>query len=79
MIEAVGHATVESEALDAEQLRLERLALLLRTKEGVPLEWLDVDDSQRLIEAGLARVAGDRFILTREGSALVDPIAAELA
>ncbi|MCH7226749.1 radical SAM family heme chaperone HemW [Haloferula sp. A504] len=79
MIEAVGHATVESEALDAEQLRLERLALLLRTKEGVPLEWLDADDSQRLIEAGLARVAGDHFILTRQGAALVDPIAAELA
>ena len=79
MIGQVGHAIVETEKLTPEQLRLERLALLLRTAEGVPLEFLNKADLPRLIEAGLGEIRLDRFALTRQGSALVDPIATELA
>lgn len=79
MIQTVGNAIVESEALTSEQLRLERLALLLRTAEGVPMEIVAPADPAPLVEQGLARVAGGRLMLTGAGAALVDPIAAQLA
>ncbi len=37
-IHALGHALAEAETLDAEALRLERIALGLRTAEGIPLD-----------------------------------------
>ncbi|MGB6219743.1 radical SAM family heme chaperone HemW [Haloferula sp.] len=79
MIDQVGHAIVETEELTPEQLRLERIALLLRTEEGVPLDLLNKADLPRLIDSGLAEIRQDRFALTRQGAPLVDPIAAELA
>jgi len=79
MIEQVGHAITTSEELTAGQLRLERLALLLRTREGVPLGLLDGADPEPLLEQGLARIENDRLVLSGRGAALVDPIAAELA
>ena len=36
-VQAIGNALVESETLDAEAWRLERIALGLRTTEGIPL------------------------------------------
>jgi len=81
MVESLGHATHESEALDAEARRLERIALGLRTKEGIPLDLLDADGRQRaaaLADEGLATLEEERFILIHHGRALVDPIAAEL-
>lgn len=81
MVESLGHATHESEALDHEDRRLERIALGLRTKEGIPLDLLDNDGRQRaaaLADEGLATLAEERFILIHHGRALVDPIAAEL-
>ena len=78
---AIGHALVESEILDAEARRLERIALGLRTSEGIPTALLDPEARVRaetLAAEGLARIAGDRFILIHHGRALVDPIAAEL-
>lgn len=81
MVESLGHAMHESEALDAEARRLERIALGLRTKEGISLELLDKDGRQRaaaLADEGLATLAEERFILIHHGRALVDPIAAEL-
>lgn len=79
MISALGHARVEHEALTPEDLRLERLALMLRTRDGVPAAWLAPEKIQPLAEHGLARVVGDRLVLTLKGSALVDPIVAEIA
>lgn len=79
MIDQVGHATIETETLTPEQLRLERIALLLRTTEGVPLSLINEADLPRLIDAGLAEIRADHLALTRQGSALVDPIAVELA
>lgn len=78
---AVGHALVESETLDAEARRLERIALGLRTSEGIALGLLDPEARARaenLAVEGLGRIDGDRLILIHHGRALVDPIAAEL-
>lgn len=80
-ISAIGHALIESETLDAEARRLERIALGLRTSVGIPLALLDsaaLTRAETLATAGLARIEGDRLILIHHGRALVDPIAAEL-
>jgi oxygen-independent coproporphyrinogen-3 oxidase len=80
MVGSLGNATVESEQLDAAQRRLERLALMLRTDEGIPLSLLlEGQQPTHLLEHRLAEIRGDRLILTRAGIPLVDPIAAELA
>ena len=78
MISSLGNAVTESEALDAGQRRIERIALMLRTDEGVPLTLVDERGIARLQEHGLAEVRGERLVLTLAGSPLVDPIAAEL-
>jgi oxygen-independent coproporphyrinogen-3 oxidase len=79
MVGSLGNAITESESLDAEQRRLERIALMLRTDEGVPLSLVDRSGVARLLAHGLAVVRGERLVLTLAGSPLVDPIAAELA
>ncbi|MGE9269919.1 MAG: radical SAM family heme chaperone HemW [Verrucomicrobiales bacterium] len=78
MVETIGHATIDSETLSPEELHIERVALLLRTHKGVPNGELDGTRVQPLIEEGLATIEHDHLVLTRKGSALVDPIAAEL-
>jgi oxygen-independent coproporphyrinogen-3 oxidase len=78
MVKGLGNAITESESLDAEQRRLERIALMLRTDEGVPLSLVDPSGVERLREHGLAEIHGERLVLTLAGSPLVDPIAAEL-
>ena len=80
-VTSIGHALHESESLDAEAIRLERIALGLRTKEGIPLDLLDDDGKRRagyLASEGLASLTADRLVLIHRGRALVDPIAAEL-
>ena len=80
-IQACGHALAEAESLDAEALRLERIALGLRTSEGIALTLLEPAARQRaemLVMEGLARSADGRLVLIQRGRALVDPIAAEL-
>jgi oxygen-independent coproporphyrinogen-3 oxidase len=80
-IEALGNATDEAEILDAEACRLERIALGLRTREGIPLELLDATGRARaadLVAENLASMTSGRLVLIHHGRALVDPIAAEL-
>ncbi len=80
-VQSLGHALHESETLDAEARRLERIALGLRTKHGISLELLSPESCTRahhLATEGLARIEGGRLILIHHGRALVDPIAAEL-
>ena len=80
-VSAIGHALIESETLDAEARRLERIALGLRTKDGISLSLLSPDSQSRaknLATEGLARIEGNQLILIHHGRALVDPIAAEL-
>jgi oxygen-independent coproporphyrinogen-3 oxidase len=80
-IGSIGHAQTESETLDTEACRLERIALGLRTKDGISLDLLNPDAQSRardLTDEGLARIEGRQLILIHHGRALVDPIAAEL-
>ncbi len=80
-VQSIGNAFVESETLDAEARRLERIALGLRTKDGISLDLLGPDSQSRarnLADEGLARIEGNQLILIHHGRALVDPIAAEL-
>jgi oxygen-independent coproporphyrinogen-3 oxidase len=80
-VNAIGNAIDESEALDADARRLERIAMGLRTREGIPLELLDAAARQRahtIIAEGFAESDGTRLRLVARGRALVDPIAAEL-
>jgi oxygen-independent coproporphyrinogen-3 oxidase len=80
-IHAIGNALAESETLDAEARRMERIALGLRTREGIPLALLDdatLKTAATLAGEGLAEITDDRLILIHRGRALVDPIAAEL-
>jgi oxygen-independent coproporphyrinogen III oxidase len=80
-VESLGHALVESETLDAEAHRLERIALGLRTKQGISLDLLSPEACHRahhFATEGLAQIHDGRLILVHHGRALVDPIAAEL-
>ena len=80
-IQSVGHALSESETLDPEARRLERIALGLRTKDGISLDLLSPESRERathFANEGLARIVGNQLILIHHGRALVDPIAAEL-
>ena len=80
-VRSLGHAIDESESLDEEAIRLERIALGLRTKEGIPLDLLTQDGLLRantIADEGLARLENNQLILIHRGRALVDPIAAEL-
>ncbi len=82
MIGTIGNATAESEPLDAEALRIERIALGLRTRQGIAMDRLTRDGRARaegLVTAGLGEItATGRFILLGNARALVDPIAAVL-
>jgi oxygen-independent coproporphyrinogen-3 oxidase len=80
-VRTLGHALTESEILDSEARRLERIALGLRTRDGISLDLLSPESRQRaahLASEGLARIADERLVLIHHGRALVDPIAAEL-
>lgn len=80
-LSSIGHATDESEQLTEEQWRIERIALGLRTREGIPLKLLDEVGRQQakvMQQQGMVTITGDRLILSGTGRALVDPIAAEL-
>ena len=80
-VQALGHALSESEPLDDEARRLERIALGLRTREGISLALLSPESRARAAHfaaENLARIEGGQLILIHHGRALVDPIAAEL-
>ena len=80
-VRALGHAIEEIEALDSGARRIERIAMGLRTLEGIPLDLLHDSGRTRaamLVEDGLARISDGHLILSGQGRALVDPIAAEL-
>ncbi|HRQ91174.1 MAG TPA: hypothetical protein PLA50_20460, partial [Bacteroidia bacterium] len=57
-------------------LRIEALAMRLRTSEGAPTTLLaSLDPIESLVEQGWITVSNDRIALTRSGKALADPIA----
>lgn len=81
MIQQIGHAMKDTEVLDSEAWRLERIALMLRTEEGLPLSWLDESSASRariLAEEGLGTIQNEVLVLHGRGRVLVDSIAGEL-
>lgn len=71
-------AIVESEELNDQKWLFERVALELRTAEGLSRERIGPEQQQAartLCEEGLAEMKGDAFVLTRSGKALCDRIA----
>ena len=69
---------VESEELDDRKWLFERVALELRTAEGLPLSRVDASLSPNvdtLLQEQLAVIKEDRLILTRSGKPLLDSIA----
>lgn len=78
-----GHSVEsETEILSADALRRERIALLLRTAEGIPLDLLLPSAMAKLpalTDAGLAfSPAQGRFALTPHGRLVADSVAVEL-
>ena len=69
---------VSIEALTPETKRAEQIALSLRTRWGVPAEWLEPWSAEcaEFMELGLLRADGDRFVLTKKGKLLADSVAA---
>ena len=63
------------ETLDDETRRIEALQLALRTRDGVPVEALDLDDP---VLDGLVTVEGDRAVLTPDGRLLANEVAIRL-
>ncbi len=76
-VEAVGHALDSQEILDEEAWRLERLALMLRTSEGLPKQYLDPKLDLSPLSDYL-ELTDTHLRLIGEGPLLVDSIAAEL-
>ena len=68
------------EQLTEEMKRAERVALSLRTDDGVAARLVDSISTKpgELIELGLLKRANDRFVLTRAGKSVADSVAAEL-
>ncbi len=77
-----GQSPVQSsEMLSPEAKRLERIALSLRTHEGLSPEFVPATSAKpaELMELGLLESKDGRFVLTRRGRTLADTVAAELA
>jgi oxygen-independent coproporphyrinogen-3 oxidase len=77
-----GLSPVEStEALTSEMKRTERIALALRTREGIPPHELGPWPNERseLISLGLLREANGNFVLTPRGKLLADSVAEAFA
>lgn len=80
-IETVGHAKSEEEFIDKAAYRIERIALLLRTTEGLPEHYLEASPAgevAHLLEHRLAEIHGGHLRLTGDGIMLVDAIAERL-
>jgi oxygen-independent coproporphyrinogen-3 oxidase len=69
---------IESEELDDRKWLMERVALELRTAEGLPLERVAPSQARELktiCDEGLGEIKGDAVVLTRGGKAVCDRIA----
>lgn len=81
MIKSVGHAQCNIESIDEEAFRIERIALLLRTTQGLPLHFLNQSDPmevQYLLEEGYAKKEEDSLKLIGKGKLLIDSVCERL-
>lgn len=74
---AGGSAISSTEILTPQMKRGERIALSLRTRNGIPSEELREwpNESREFIDLGLLREVGGRFVLTSRGKLLADSVA----
>lgn len=80
-INHVGHAQTEIEELSSEDLRLERIALMLRTSDGLDISLLSEEEQKKakiIIEEGIATTSNHKIKLTKSGSLLVDSVVEHL-
>jgi coproporphyrinogen III oxidase-like Fe-S oxidoreductase len=74
-----GESAISSiEQLDERMKRAERIALSLRTSDGVPVATLDATtaaQTQEFIALGLLCESNGNFILTRSGKSVADSVA----
>ena len=80
-INTMGHAKSDEELITPEAFRTERIALLLRTTEGLPEKYLGNSPAgavEQLIENHLAELKDGYLVLVNKGPMLVDAIAAAL-
>lgn len=72
-----GSAVGSVENLTSEMKRAEKVALTLRTNDGLPAELLErfQNEAREFVQLGLLRRANGNFILTRAGKALADSVA----
>lgn len=80
-VEAVGHALDEEERIDEEGQRLERIALLMRTAQGVPLKYFGAENERAmgvLIAEKLAEKTETHLRAIGRGKLLVDELATYL-
>lgn len=76
-----GESAVSStENLTAEMKRTERIALSLRTREGISTATVGdrFAEAQEFVDRGLLRRSGGNFVLTRAGKSLADSVAEAL-
>jgi oxygen-independent coproporphyrinogen-3 oxidase len=71
-------AVTSTELLSDQTKRGEQIALSLRTRWGVPAEWLEgwTEECAEFIALGLMRADGERFVLTEKGKLLTDTVSA---
>ena len=77
----IASSHIDGELLTAGDRHNERVALMLRTLNGIPTAELAPpakERAQALAEEDVLELVDDRFRLTRDHRALVDPVAAEL-
>ncbi|MES2996937.1 MAG: radical SAM family heme chaperone HemW [Verrucomicrobiota bacterium] len=78
---SLGHAADAAEEIGDDAWRMERIAIGLRTVEGIPGDLLDrkgMETARNLAEHGILEIRGNSVVVTGRGKALVDIIAGEL-
>ena len=77
-LERQERAVVWEETLSARQLQSERVALGIRTSEGVAMDQVNHRAVPRLEQLGLVTITADRVVATRRGLWVADALALEL-
>ena len=80
-IESLGHAKSDEEIIDSDAYRIERIALLLRTTDGLPEQYLAASPDgsvDNILDSKLAELQNGKLRLINDGPLLVDSIAAQL-
>jgi oxygen-independent coproporphyrinogen III oxidase len=80
-IETIGHAKSEEEIIDSDAYRIERIALLLRTTDGLPEKYLREsrkENVESLLTENLAEIHNGKLRLIGDGTMLVDAVAEKI-